>query len=83
MDDSCSDLEAAVAAEDYSSAANIKSKIQDYVTEDPVAQIRVQMQQALAAEDYVTVARLRNEGWAWLEGWWASEDGQLMRIAPE
>lgn len=83
LDSHCSDLEAAVAAEDYAAAADRKSHLLELVSEDPVAAVRAQMQSALAAEDYKQLGRLQDEGWAWLEGWWATEDGQLLRVAPE
>jgi hypothetical protein len=83
LDDLCSQLEAAVAAEDYATAAQRKAEILEVVGEDPVAAVRTQMQSALAAEEYKQLARLQEEGWSWLEGWWATEDGQLLRVAPE
>jgi hypothetical protein len=83
LGDLCSALEEKVEAEDYAAAADLKKQILGLVTNDPAADLRLQMQEALQREDYGTVARLRNEGWAWLEGWWASEDGQLLRVAPE
>lgn len=79
----CSQLEAAVAAEDYATAASLKAEIQGLLNADHMANLSKQMQYALDTEDYATVARLRNQGCAWLEGWWASSNcnkGHLLRV---
>jgi hypothetical protein len=83
LDECCSDLEELVAREAYVQAAEIKAEITQLVMDDAVTVLLQQMQRALQSEDYAAVAQLRSEGWAWLEGWWASEGGQLLRVAPE
>jgi protein-arginine kinase activator protein McsA len=83
LDECCSDLEELVAREAYVQAAEIKSEITQLVMDDAVTVLLQQLQRALQSEDYTAVAQLRTEGWAWLEGWWASEGGQLLRVAPE
>jgi hypothetical protein len=86
LDNACLELETAVAEEDYAAAAEIKRSILSLLAQDAVAELNRSIQEALQAEDYSTVARLRNEGGAWLEGWWTcnnQKNGQLLRIAPE
>lgn len=80
-------LAAAVADENYRSAAAIRSEINDLVAADAVAAVQQQLAAAVAAEQYDLAAVLRDQAWAVLQGWWVcvnpGDEGHLLRVMPE
>lgn len=78
-------LESAVASEQYADAAAVNAEIADLKAEDAVGGVQRELQAALAEERYADAARLRDDGWAWLEGWWCGQGesdpaGHLLHI---
>jgi flagellar biosynthesis GTPase FlhF len=87
-DDVSAELTAAVAAEDYATAAALKARAQVLAAGDAVAAVRRQLAEALREERYEDAATLRDAGWASLQGWWAcmspsNPAGHLLHVTPE
>lgn len=88
LDSLAAPLAAAVAAEDYTTAAAIKAEMNELVAADAVAEVQSRLSLALAEERYGDAAGLRDQGWALLAGWWAcmsplNPRGHLLHIYPE
>ncbi|GBG66952.1 hypothetical protein CBR_g74639 [Chara braunii] len=82
-------MQLAVEREDYSEAAKLKEAIKGCQENNAVDDIMEGLKRALAEERYSDAAKLRDEGFAGLVGWWAgiaegTNDpyGRIIKISP-
>ncbi len=81
-------LQDAVRFEHYGEAARLKAQLQVLLMGDAVASVQHGIAEALKEERYGDAAKLRDEGLAGLQGWWAgcAEDdpvGHLLHVQAE
>eukprot|EP00249_Psilotum_nudum_P023064 c28738_g1_i1 orf=628-2670(+) len=83
-------LEDAVASENFSEAAKLKTAVAAITSNDIIAEVMQELKKALEEERYHEAAKIRDKGGAGLVGWWVARSesaddpyGRIVHIRPD